>query len=83
VRKRGPFGDPYKSYMEVFILEDDRNPNERRFALRLPIKVYELVARDARRQDRSVSAQVRFILAEHYRQRGDLKDEEQSSVDGK
>ena len=38
----------------------------RTFSVRLPLDVYEKLRAEAKRNVRSLSAQVRYILAQHY-----------------
>jgi hypothetical protein len=51
---------------------------EAQISLRLPQWLYELLQRDAAANERSVSAQVRYICIQHYREQGELPQGEEA-----
>jgi hypothetical protein len=48
---------------------------EGKLSLRLPVWLYELLQRDAAANERSIGAQVRYIVIQHYKERGELPEE--------
>ncbi|MCL4534979.1 MAG: hypothetical protein M1370_07440 [Bacteroidetes bacterium] len=53
---------------------------DRRIAVRVNDKLYDLLVRDAKRGERSIGAQARYIISEYYREHGEVKHEDDTQL---